>query len=119
MEEHKRIFAEFMEEALGSESRGRYNPAVSNYYKALTTLCSHLILSRLKKTPQNHSEIFLFLRTSFPEIYQIVNEVFTVYTSSYDHMMKEKDCRRIKDAIKETAKISGIEKEFKETIEKI
>ncbi len=69
MEELKQIFADFLEEAVSSESRIKYGLAVSNYYKALTTLCSFLIKNKLRKTPKNHSEIFLFLRVSFPEVY--------------------------------------------------
>ena len=119
MNEHKRIFKEFLEEAVSSESKSKYGPAVSNYYKSLTTLCSYLIMNKLRKSPKNHAEVFLFLKTSFPEIYKIVDAVFTIYTSSYDHLMKKEDCTRIKNAIKETAKLGGIEKEFKEDLEKI
>jgi len=119
MEEHKKIFIDFFEEAISSESKGKYGPAVSNYYKSLTTLCSYLIINKLRKTPKNHGEIFLFLKVSFPEIYGIVDGVFTIYTESYNHLMKKDDCEEIKNAIKQITKISGIEKEFEEALKKI
>lgn len=119
MEESKQIFTDFLEEGISSEYKLRYSPAVSNYYKALTTLCSYLIKSKLRKTPKNHSEIFLFLKISFPDIYVLVDSVFTIYTDSYEHLMKKEDCEKIKYAIKQIAKISGIEKEFAETLKKI
>ena len=119
METYKQIFQDFLEEAISAESRGRYGPAVSDYYKALTSLCSFLIKNKLQKTPKNHTEIFLFLKISFPDIYRIVNEVFTIYTSSYDEIMEKEDCDKIKNAIRQVAKISGIEKEFEEHIKKI
>lgn len=119
MEEHKQIFKEFLEEAINSESREKYNPAVSNYYKALTALCSYLIINKLRKSPKNHSEIFLFLKVSFPEVYKMVDGVFSIYTNSYEHIMRKEDCNKIKNAIKEITKIGGIEKEFKEIIKKI
>lgn len=119
MEEHKRIFKEFLEEAISSESKERYGPAVSNYYKSLTTLCSYLIINKLRKSPKSHAEVFLFLKVSFPEIYKIVDGVFTIYTDSYDHLMKKEDCEKIKDAIKEAAKIGGIKEEFEEDLKKI
>lgn len=119
MEEKKKIFQDFLEEAINSESRGKYGPAVSNYYKALTAICSYLITEKLRKTPNSHKEIFLFLKVSFPEIYKTVDGVFTIYTNSYDHLMKNEDCGKIKNAIKEIAGISGIEEEFKEDLKKI
>lgn len=119
MDEQKQIFKEFLEEAISSEVKCRYGPAVSNYYKALTTLCSYLIINKVRKTPNNHNEVFLFLRVSFPEIYKIVGAVFMTYTSSYDHIMKKEDCEKIKNAIKEVVNISGIEKEFEESLKQI
>ena len=94
MGEHKQIFKDFLEEALSSESKGRYSPAVSNYYKALATLCSYLIISKVRKTPKNHTEVFLFLRVSFPEVHKIVDGVFTTHTDSYDHLLEIKFNRK-------------------------
>lgn len=119
MPDYKTIFTEFLEEGINSESRNKFNPAVSNYYKALTTLCSYIINNKLRKTPNNHAEIFLFLKISFPEIYTIVTSVFTTYTDAYDNIMKKEDCEAIKNAIKEIIKINGIEEEFKEYLKKL
>ena len=119
MGEYKQIFRDFLEEAVSSESKGKYGPAVSNYYKALATLCSYLITNKVRKAPKSHTEVFLFLRVSFPEIHKIVDGVFITYTDSYDHIMKKEDCSKIKNAIKETAKIGGIEKEFEEDLKKV
>ena len=119
MEELKRIFAEFLEEGISAESKARYGPAVSNYYKALSILCSYMITSRLRKVPKNHTEIFLFLKVSFPEVYEIVDAVFTVYTDSYSHIMNKEDCVKLKNAIREIARHGGIEKEFEAHLKKI
>jgi len=119
MEEYIHVFNDFLEEAISSESKGKYGPAVSNYYKSLTALCSYLIKNKLRKKPKNHTEIFLFLKVSFPEVHKIIDSVFTVYTASYDHIMEKEDCTNLKNAIKQVAKIGGIEKEFEEAIKKI
>lgn len=119
MEEQKKIFTDFLEEGLSAEERGRYSPAVSNYYKALTVLCSFLIINKLRKTPKNHNEIFLFLRISFPEIHEVVDSVFSVYTSSYDNLLNQEDCSKIKNAIKKIAQLGNLEKDFAEDLKKI
>ncbi len=119
MNEQKQIFKDFLEEAISSESKEKYGPAVSNYYKSLTALCSYIIINKVRKTPKNHTEVFLFLRVSFPEIHKIVDGVFTTYTDSYEHIMKKEDCGKIKNAIKEVAKIGRIEKEFEQDLKKI
>ena len=119
MEELKKIFAEFLEEGISAESKVPDTVAVSNYYKALSILCSHLIISKLRKTPKNHTEIFLFLKVSFPEVYEIVDAVFTLYTDSYSHIMNKEDCAKLKDAIHKIARHGGIEKEFEAYLKKI
>lgn len=119
MNEKKAVFKEFLEEGVSAENRDHFGAAISNYYKALTVMCSYIIVDRLGKTPKNHTEIFLFLKVSFPDIHAIVDEVFKTYTDSYNSLMKKEDCLKIKNAIKETAKIGNIEKEFAEDLKKI
>lgn len=115
----QKIFMDFLEEGLSAESKERYGPAVSNYYKALTVLCSEIIKQKLRKIPKNHNEIFLFLKVSFPEIYEIVDSVFTIYTASYNQLMNKEDCFKIKNALKKIAQLGNIEKEFNESLKKI
>ncbi|MDD5651653.1 MAG: hypothetical protein PHF86_14760 [Candidatus Nanoarchaeia archaeon] len=119
MEEYKQIFKDFFEEGISAESNERFGVAVSNYYKSLTTLCSYLIENKLRKHPKSHTEIFLSLKVSFPEIHKIVDNIFTVYTDSYNHIMNKEDCTKIKNAIKEIAKLGEIEKEFEVYLKKI
>lgn len=119
MEEYKQIFKDFLEEGINSESRKKYGPAVSNYYKALTTLCSFIIINKLRKAPKNHTEIFLFLKINFPEIHKILDGVFTIYVASYNHIMDKEDCDKIKNAIKEITKLGNVEKEFEKDLKKI
>ena len=64
----KKIFEDFLNEGLSAESNKRYGPAVSNHYKALSSICSYIIMNKVGKSPKNHSEIFLFLKISFPEV---------------------------------------------------
>ena len=40
---YNKLFAEFLDGGLDEEEKGRFNSAISNYYKALTTLCSLII----------------------------------------------------------------------------
>jgi hypothetical protein len=115
----QKIFTDFVEEGLSAESKQRYGPAVSNYYKALTFLCSYLIQNKLRKIPTNHNEIFLFLKVSFPKVHEVVDGVFSIYRESYDHLLSKEDCVRLKHALKTVAKLGNIEKEFAEDLKKI
>lgn len=114
-----KIFSDFIAEGVSAEEKKRYGPAVSNYYKALTFICSYLIKTRLGKHSGSHTEIFLFLKVSFPEIYEVVDAVFSIYRDSYDHLMTKTDCEKIKDAIKKVSGFGKIEKEFAEDLKKI
>jgi hypothetical protein len=60
-----KLFMEFIDGAIDEENKQRYNSAVSNYYKALSTLCSLIIYRINRKTPNSHQEIDLFLSALF------------------------------------------------------
>ena len=91
---------------------------VSNYYKALSILCSHLIISKLRKTPKNHTEIFLFLKVSFPEVYEIVDAVFTLCRFIFPYNEQGGLRKTQKDAIHKIAGHGGIEKNLKHILKR-
>lgn len=108
-------FEEFYLEGVSAESRKRYRAAVSNYYKALTELCGYLVLKKLNKVPKNHTEIFLFLKVSFPDVYEVTNGMFKIYQESYISNKNEEECKKIKDGIRKVVAIN----EFSEKIKSI
>lgn len=118
-ETYKKLFNEFLEGAIDEESKGRYNSAVSNYYKALTTLCSLIIYRKNRKTSNSHQEVDLFMITLFPEIRKSIDGLYKTYTGTYQTLKKKSDCMDIKNGIKKVIRMAGIEEEFKETLEKI
>ncbi len=117
--DYKGGFKEFLDDAIFSEKSKRFRPAVSNYYKSLTILCSYLISKKLNTLPKNHSEIFLFLKVNFPNIHVIVNDLFDIYTASYTTKRTKEDCEKIKNAIKKISKLAKLEEDFKEDLKKI
>jgi len=118
-EEYKSIFNQFLKAGYREEKEDNFNPAISNYYKAITALCSYLIFKRTKNKPKNHQEIFLFLKLNFSDIYTIAKSLFAIYTGTYTQIKVREDCIKVKNAIKEIAKISGIEEEIKENLKEI
>ena len=118
-EDYESGFREFLESAIEEENKGRYRVAISNYYKALTELCSYLILSKLEKTPKSHNEIFLFLRASFPKIYGAVDNAFSIYKKTYTLPGDKESCEAIKHAIKQISETEEFSKGIKEDIGKI
>lgn len=116
---YKRLFNEFLEGALNEESKSRYNSAISNYYKALSTLCSFLIFRKNRKTPNSHQEVDMFMSVLFPEIRKNIDGLYKTYTGTYQSLKNKEDCCEIKNGIKKVIKSAGIEKEFEETLGKI
>lgn len=111
-------FQDFYLEAISSESRGNFRVAISNYYKSLTEMCGYLVLKKLNKIPKNHNEIFLFLKVSFPEIYEIVNEAFKIYQETYVYAKNWEDCEKVKDGIKKILALEEFSKKIKSLVEK-
>jgi hypothetical protein len=118
-ETYKKLFNEFLDGALDEESKGRYNSAISNYYKALTTICSLIIYRKNKKTANSHQEVDMFMSILFPDIRKGIDGLYKTYTSAYQALKKKADCLEIKNGIKKVIGMAGIEEEFKASLEKI
>jgi hypothetical protein len=118
-ETYKKLFNEFLEGALDEEEKGRYNSAISNYYKALTTICSLIIYRKNKKTANSHQEVDLFMSILFPEIRKNIDGLYKTYTSAYQTLKRKTDCAEIKNGIKTVIRMAGLEEELKATLEKI
>ena len=118
-EEYENGFEEFLLSGIDNEAKLRYKAAVSDYFKALTELNSFIITTKLLKSPQSHNEVFLFLRINFPEIHKIADDLFGIYTSSYNKKMTKEDCEKIKDGIRNVIEISGVSEKIKRIAEKI
>ena len=89
-ETYKKLFEEFLDGAINEEVIGRYNSAISNYYKALTTLCSLLIYLRNRKTANSHQEVDLFMSVLFPDIRKNIDGLYKTYTSTYQILKTKK-----------------------------
>lgn len=118
-ETYKKLFNEFLDGALDEESKGRFNSAISNYYKALSTLCSLIIYRKNRKTANSHQEVDMFMSIFFPNIRSSISGLYKTYTGTYQTLKKKSDCGEIKNGIKSVIKMAGIEEEFKKTLEKI
>jgi hypothetical protein len=120
MEEiYTKLFNEFLAGAIDEEKNGRYNSAISNYYKALSTLCSMIIYRKNRKTSNSHQEVDLFMSSLFPDIRKSIDGLYKTYTGTYQTLKKKQDCAEIKNGIKTVLRMAGIEEEFKETLTKI
>ena len=120
MEEiYEKLFKEFLDGALDEEKKFRYNSAISNYYKALSTLCSLIIYRKNRKPAGSHQEVDLFMSILFPDIRKSIDGLYKTYTGTYQTLKKKPDCAEIKNGIKTVIKMAGIEEEFKETLDKI
>lgn len=118
-ETYKKLFNEFLAGALDEEKKGRYNSAISNYYKALSNLCSLLIYRKNRKTANSHQEVDIFMSILFPEVRKSIDGLYKTYTGTYQTLKKKTDCDEIKNGIKTVIRLAGLEKELKETLDKI
>lgn len=96
---------EFLDSAEEDFAKGRYNSAVSSYFKAIATLCDLKIYEIKRVLPKNHSERFLFLKTSFVEAYKIVSNLFNEYTKTYNLRLGKKDALLFKENVKKLREI--------------
>jgi len=88
---------EFIESAEEDFSKGRYNSAISSYFKAIATLCDMKIYEIRRILPKNHSERFIFLKTISNEAYKIISPLFKEYTKTYNLRLGKKDALLFKE----------------------
>src|SRR3972149_9178845 len=77
-------FSDFASSADEDLKKGRFNPSVSSYFKAIAILCDLNIYGKVGLLPKNHSERFLYLKMHFKEVYEIISPLFKDYTDSYN-----------------------------------
>jgi uncharacterized protein (UPF0332 family) len=96
-EDLKANIKEFFESAERDFNEGRYNSSISSYFKAIATICDLKIYGLKRILPKNHTERFLFLKTSFSEVYEILSPLFKEYTKTYNLRLGKKDALLFRD----------------------
>lgn len=90
---------EFISSGNDNLDKGRYNAAVSDYFKAIVILCDFLIYRKRRVLPKNHTERFEILRSQFEKIYFIVSKLFKKYVESYNLRMKKEEAVLMKENV--------------------
>ncbi|MBU0627701.1 MAG: hypothetical protein KKC75_00805 [Nanoarchaeota archaeon] len=98
-------FIDFISSAEDDFNKGRFNPSVSSYFKAIAILCDLNIYQKVGLLPKNHSERFLYLKMHFKEVYELVSPLFNDYTDSYNKRALKENASKLKENVK---KIKGI-----------
>ncbi|HLC46195.1 MAG TPA: hypothetical protein VJI75_00475 [Candidatus Nanoarchaeia archaeon] len=91
-------------------------PAADNYFKALVQSADWFIQQSLGKIPDSHSERFRMLEGFNKELYLIIDGLFRYYVKSYRDTISMEELERIKDGLRKTLFITGLDKELKEDI---
>lgn len=103
-------FNEFMDSADDDIAKERWNSAGSLLFKALVALCDHAIFEKSRLIVKNHDERFRTLRISFPEVYDVVDELFGIYTDAYSRRLARGDVEKLKTGVEQVAKLLKIER---------
>ncbi|PIU76042.1 hypothetical protein COS75_01125 [Candidatus Pacearchaeota archaeon CG06_land_8_20_14_3_00_35_12] len=96
---------EFLESAERDFAEEKYNSAINSYFKAIAALCDLKIYELKRVLPKNHAERFLFLKTSFYEVYEILSPLFKEYTKTYNLRLGKKDALSFKENVERIKQI--------------
>lgn len=100
-------FNDFITSAEEDLNKGRYNPAVSSYFKGIAILCDLNIYKKVGLLPKNHSERFLYLKMHFKEVYDIIDPLFKDYTDSYNKRVSKENAFKLKENVEKIKRIFG------------
>jgi hypothetical protein len=78
-----------------------YTSATILYFKTLFAILDLIILKSKGKTPKDHTERFRILKSSFPELYTIIDKYFKIYRDTYVTTIEKEDCDKIRKNVKE------------------
>jgi uncharacterized protein (UPF0332 family) len=81
-----------------------YTSATLLYFKALFATLDLIIFRTFRKTPKDHSERFQLLKSSFPELYEILDKIYPVYRDTYSLRIEKEVCDRIKKDVENVIK---------------
>jgi hypothetical protein len=98
-------FTEYFELAEYAFKTGKFNGAVTLYYKALVELCDISLLENTGKIGVNHAARFNLLKEHKPALYETASKLFGFYRDSYSTTISksitEEIRKRVLDAKKE------------------
>lgn len=89
-------FVEFFEAAEDSLKKGRFRPAVSDFFKAAVSAADHLLYQKLQIGATDHRDRFDNLRLVGREEHALLRRAFSVYRRSYTRRMTGADAREVK-----------------------
>lgn len=99
------------------EDKGLLLPATENMFKAILHAVDFFIYKVLGKTPDNHNERFDILKDLDKKLYELVSQLFLLYRKSYRENFSKEEFKKVKDGLRETLKITGLEKEFEKYLQ--
>jgi len=81
-----------------------YTGATILYFKALFIMLDIIILEKEGKTPKDHSERFRILQINFPDLYDILDEYYSIYRDTYSSKIDKETCDKIRENVKKIIK---------------
>ncbi|HLC70998.1 MAG TPA: hypothetical protein VJI32_03265 [Candidatus Nanoarchaeia archaeon] len=105
-------FQDFLNSAERDFQEGKYNPAISSYFKAIAILCDYFIYQERRLLPKNHRERFLFLEMNWKEAYELISPLFNEYTDSYNLRIRREQAARVRTSVEKLKKIFCFEEKM-------
>tara|TARA_Y100000310_G_C20580670_1_gene762798 strand:+ start:376 stop:714 length:339 start_codon:yes stop_codon:yes gene_type:complete len=79
-----------------------YTSATMLYFKTLFVSLDLLIFKKLKYTPKDHTERFRILQKEFIQEYEMLDQYFNVYRSTYSTTIDKQICEEIRNYVTKT-----------------
>lgn len=118
-DELKETFLELYSSAIFLEEQKKQKSAVILMSKALFALLDYIILKEYKKLPKNHTERFRILELKTPNLYRIVDRVWSKYTDTYRRPASEEAFLLLQKAVQEvTRHHEGIDEQIKKAVKR-
>ena len=121
MDQLKELEETFLEEYLSAElleNDAKYKAATILFSKAVFALADYIILKKYRILPKNHAERFRILERREPELYLLLDKLWSEYTRTYNKPAARESISLLKEVIKKISKNESLSQKIKACFEK-
>lgn len=99
---------EYFSEAERTFKEGKYNTAVTLYFKCLVELCDLVLWRKTRRIGISHSLRFRMLERKIPYLYRIADSIFSYYRNTYSKIIPKEHAKEVRENVIKSIKKFGI-----------
>jgi len=90
-------------------TEGDYNVSITLHFKLAAEVCDLLLFSKTRRITSNHTERFRLLEKLFPDVYLLLDTLFSIYQKTYTAKMNLNEAEAVRKNVLEIARLAKVD----------